>query len=208
MKSPYYIIFLLGLIAFQSCEKDHPDIFEQDYYYYTFDFEKIPLYLLGSQVFLEFNSIKTNEEIIQFLNKYPCFSDPAPIISSAYKLLRCKINQSDTSKLKEILIVLNQDTAVNYAVPVFTFNRNQPTAFSIPNNEIVCEPLISDNSFRELISPYDLTILRSMPGDPFYLLKINSIITGFEPLSIANSLYMTGKFYYCTPDFYSSFAPD
>jgi hypothetical protein len=207
MKTRYITLFLFGLIVFQSCEKDSSDIFEQDYYYYTFNFEKIPLYLLGSQVFLEFNSTKTDEEIIQFLNKYPYFSDPAPIVTSGYKLLKCRINQADTIKLKEILIVLNQDTAVNYAIPVFTFNRKQPSAFSIPNNEIVCEPLISDNSFKELISPYNLTILRSMPKDPFYLLKINSIKTGFEPLSIANSLYRTGKFNYCTPDFFASFSP-
>jgi len=207
MKIKYFTLFLFGLILFQSCEKDSSDIFEQDYYYYTFNFEKIPLYLLGSQVLFEFNSIKTNEEILQFLNKYSYFSDPDPIITSDYKLLRCRINQTDTIRLKEILIELNQDTAIKYAVPVFTSNYNQPLAFSIPNNEIVCDPLISDISFRELISPYDLTILKSMPQDPFYLLEINSIKTGFEPLNIANSLYRTGKFNYCTPDFYASFAP-
>jgi hypothetical protein len=183
------------------------DIFEQDYFYYTYNFEKIPLYLLGSQVFLEFNRIHSDVEILQFLNKYSYFSDTSPIISSGYKLLRCRINQTDTVKLKEILRVLNQDTAVTYAVPVFTFKRNQSSAFTIPNNEIVCDPLISDAMFKVLISPYNLTILKSMPEYPFYLLKINSIKSGFEPLSIANSLYRTGKFYYCTPDFYASFAP-
>jgi hypothetical protein len=208
MKKRYFPLFLLGLLVFQSCEKDSPDIFKQDYYYYTFNFEKIPLYLLGSQVFLEFNCIKTNEEIIQFFKKYPYFSDPEPVITSGYKLLRARIDQADTTKLKEILIELNQDTTINYAVPVFTFDRNQPLAFSIPNNDIVCEPLISDLSFKKLISPYNLTILKSMPSDPYYLLKINSIKTGFEPLNIANSLYRTGKFDYCTPDFYASFAPN
>jgi hypothetical protein len=204
MKSRYFTLLLFGLLVFQSCEKYSLDISEQEYYYYTFNFEKIPLYLIESQVFLEFNGIKTNEEINQFLNKYSYFSGPASIITSDYKLLRCRINKADTIKLKEILIVLNQDTAVNYAVPVFTYNREQPSAFSIPINDIVCEPLISDSSFKELISPYNLTILKSMPKDPFYLLKINSIETGFEPLNIANVLYRTGKFNYCTPDFYSS----
>jgi hypothetical protein len=193
---------------FQSCEKEKPDksnIFEQEYFYYTFNYEKIPLYLLGSQVFLEFKSNKTNDEIVKFLSQYSYFSDPEPIITFSYNLLRCRINVGDTIKLKEILIELNQDTALTYAVPVFTFNRAQPSAFSIPNNEIVCEPLITGDKFKNLISPYNLTIIKSMPDDPFYLLRINNITSGFESLNIANSLYETDNFDYCTPNFYSSF---
>ena len=207
MKLRILTLIIFGLIVIQSCEKERSDIFEEDYYYYTFNFEKIPLYLIGSQIFLEFSYIKTDDEIIQFIKTYSFFSSSSPIISSGNKLLRCKLNDTDTLKLKEILIELNQDTAVNYAVPVFTFNRQQPSAFSIPINEIVLEPLTSNDSIHELISTYDLTILKSMPNDPFYLLKINIVNTGFEPLNIANSLYRTGKFKYCTPDFYTSFEP-
>lgn len=207
MKFRYFTFFLLGLILLQACEKDDPDIFEQEYYYYTFDFEKIPLYLIGSQIFLEFNTIQNEEEINQFLNKYSYFSDEGSIITSSNKLLKCRINQADTIKLKEILIALNQDPSVNYSVPVFTFNRQESSAFCIPSNKIVCDPLISNTSLKELISQYELTILKSMPEYLYYLLEINSIKTGFEPLNIANSLYRTGKFNYCTPDFYSSFAP-
>ena len=124
MRLKIFILFLFGLILFQSCEKEDFDIYKQDYFYYTFDFEKIPLYLLGSQVFLEFNSIHSEEELHRFINEYSFFSDTVPIISSFDKIIRCQLNQKDTIKLREILIDLNQDTSIIYAVPVFTFRRN------------------------------------------------------------------------------------
>ena len=201
------ILFLFGLILFQSCEKEDFDIYKQDYFYYTFDFEKIPLYLLGSQVFLEFNSIHSEEELHRFINEYSFFSDTVPIISSFGKIIRCQLNQKDTIKLREILIDLNQDTSIIYAVPVFTFRRNESSAFSIAINEIVCDPLVSDGELNKLINPYNLSVLNSKPESFYYRYKINDIKTGFEPLNIANSLYETNKFYYCTPNFYSSFVP-
>jgi hypothetical protein len=209
MKSVIYCILLGGLVFLQSCEKENNDIFKQEYFYYTFDFEKIPLYLVGSQVFIEFNMPHSTSEISTFQNKYPFFSDnPVPEIQTDYKRLRFNINSADTLQLLSYLKLLNQDSSVTYAVPVFTFIENKPESFTIPDNDIVCDPLISDDQLRKLISHYDLTIIYSKPEHPFYLFKINKIVTGFEPLNIANSLYQSRHFNYCTPDFYSSFAPN
>jgi hypothetical protein len=207
MRQKVSILFLFGLIFVQSCEKEDFDVYKQDYFYYTFDFEKIPLYLLGSQVFLEFNSVHSEDDLIRFINDYSFFNDTVPIISSFGKIIRCQLDLKDTIKLKEILFDLNQDTSINYAVPVFTFSRNVSSSFSIAINEIVCDPLVSDGELNRLISPYNLTVLNSKPESPYYRYKINDIKTGFEPLNIANSLYKTNKFYYCTPNFYSSFGP-
>ena len=207
MRLKFFVPFLFGIILFQSCEKEDIDIFKQDYFYYTFDYEKIPLYLLGSQVFLEFNSAHSEEDILRFINEYPFFNDSVAIISSFEKIIRCQLNQKDTINLQEILIELNLNTSVTYAVPVFTFRRNEPSAFSIAINEIVCDPLISESELNSLTNPYNLSILNSKPESSYYRYKINNIKTGFEPLNIANSLYETNKFYYCTPNFYSSFGP-
>jgi hypothetical protein len=204
MKIKTFILFLFGLIVTNSCEKEDFDVFKQDYFYYTFDFEKIPLYLLGSQVFLEFNSVHSEEEINGFINKYSFFHESLPIISSFDKIIKCQLNPKDTINLKEILFALNQDTSICYAVPVFTFRRNEPSTYSIPIDEIVCKPLVSEKELNELIKPYNFTTLNSMPESSYYRYKINNIKTGFEPLNIANSLYETKKFYFCTPNFYAS----
>lgn len=209
MKSILQIILIAGLLFLQSCKKESNDIFNQDYFYYTFDFEKIPLYLLGTQIYVEFNVAHSTQEISDFQSRYTFFSNnPFPDIQTGYKRLRFNINATDTIQLQSFLKQLNEDTTISYALPVFTFTKNNPAAFSIPLNEIVCDPLISNNQFQELISHYDLTIINSKPDYPYYLLKINKIVTGFEPLNIANSLYRTNKFNYCTPNFFSSFAPN
>jgi hypothetical protein len=209
MKSILFSILLGALFFLQSCEKEKVDIFKQEYFYYTFDFEKIPLYLSGSRVFIEFNVPHSTDDISDFQNKYPFFSEnPIPEIQTDYKRLRFNINAADTLQLQSYLKLLNRDTSITYAVPVFTFIMNKPETFTIPDNDIVCDPLISDDQLRKLISHYDLTIIYSKPEYPYYLFKINKVVTGFEPLDIANSLYETRKFTYCTPDFYSSFSPD
>jgi len=207
MRSKTFILFLLGLISFQSCEKEDFDIYKQEYFYYTFDSEKIPLYLSGSQVFLEFNSAHSEDGLIRFINGYSFFNDTVPIISSFGKIIRCQLNSTDTIRLREILIELNHDTSINYAVPVFTFRRNDPSAFSIALNEIICDPLVSEGELNILINPFNLTVLNSKPQSFYYRYKINDIETGFEPLKISNTLYETNKFYYCTPNFYSSVKP-
>mgnify|MGYP001220177618 CR=1 FL=1 len=204
MRKRYFVLLFLGIILFQSCEKEDIDIFHQDYFYYTFDFEKIQLYLLGSQVFLEFNSHHSEEEILKFINDYSFFNVATPIISSFDNIIRCQLNQKDTIKLKEILLDLNQDTSINYAVPVFTFKRNDDASYIIAINEIVCDPLVSNGELNKLINPYNLTVLDSKPESFYYRYKINNIKTGFEPLNIANSLYETKKFHYCTPNFYAA----
>src|SRR4030043_1489407 len=152
MRLKFFVLLLFGLILFKSCEKEDIDIFKQDYFYYTFDFEKIPLYLLGSQVFLEFNSTHSEEELNRFINDYTFFNDLVPIISSFDKLIRCQLNLKDTTKLKEILIDLNRDTSINYAVPVFTSRRNESSSFSIAINEIVCKPLVAEGELNKLIN--------------------------------------------------------
>ena len=206
MKSLKLALLLIVSLVLKSCEKEQSDIFKQEYFYYSFNYEKIPLYLSGSEVYLAFNKTRSGEEVVQFLEKYSFLSDRGQFPAISYKSLISRINESDTINLREILIQLNRDTALSYAVPVFTFDPARKSAFCIPTNEITCKPLISDDSFKRLISRYNLIILESRP-DPYYLLKINKIVTGFEPLNISNSLYQTDKFYYCTPDFISSFEP-
>lgn len=200
MKKNFFLLLFPGIFLFQSCEKGDIDIFHQNYFYYTFDFEKIQLYLLDNQVFLEFNTRHSEEEIIKFINNYFFFSETAPILLSFENKIRCQLNEKYSIKLKEILFVLNQDPSINYAVPVFSLKRNDES-YIIPINEILCDPLVSNSELKKLINPYNLIVLDSKPESSYYRYKITNIKTGFEPLNIANSLYETKKFHYCTPNF-------
>jgi hypothetical protein len=206
MRTSFYI-FILGFFILQSCEKEKVDPFNQEYFYYTFNFEKIQLYLNGSEVYIEFNHNLSYVEIVRFLSKYDFLKIPAASNSTARTAsLKCRINAEDTTQLVNILRVLNQDT-IHYAVPIFTLTKNDPKSFAIPLNEIVCDPLVSEEELIKTISKYDLLITKSKPEHLYYLLEIKRIHTGFEPLKISNSLYETEKFIYCCPNMLSAFMP-
>jgi hypothetical protein len=85
--------------------------------------------------------------------------------------------------------------------------KNDLKTFTIPLNEVVCDPLVSEEELIKTISKYDLLITKSKPEHLYYLLEIKKIHTGFESLKIANSLYETGKFNYCCPNTFSAFIP-
>lgn len=192
----YQLIFFL----LQSCEKHKTGQLTEDYFYYTFNFEKIPLYLFKNELLIEFNNALTKEEINKFLNKFTYFDkQTTERIQTKNKSLRCVLNPEDTNQLKNILKILNTDT-IAFAVPVFLYQKNDTSSYMIPLNEILCIPLISDSDFIKLISTNDLEILKSPPESSFYQLTIKNIITGFEPLEIANSLFETGNFKYCHPN--------
>jgi hypothetical protein len=196
----FFCICIFGFLILQSCVKEEPDPFNQEYFYYTFNFEKIPLYLTGSQIYIEFNNTSSYIEIVRFLSKYSYLTIPAAGTSTAgTKGLRCRINAVDTTQLENILMELNQDT-IHFAVPVFTLAKNDLKTYAIPLNEIVCDPLVSDEELIKLISKYDLLITESKPEHLHYLLEIKKIHSGFESLKIANSLYETKKFNYCCPN--------
>lgn len=203
----YFICFILASVFIQSCEKEKIDTLKDEYFYYTFNFEKIPLYLYKPEVLIEFNNTLSKDDALNYLSKYQFFSDQTSArITTETKRLKFIINPLDTIQLVNILKVLNQDT-ISYAVPVFTLTRNIASSYSIPLNEINCDPLISDSELKKLISNYDLAIIKSQPDNLFYQLEIKNIITGFEPLEIANSLYKTGKFSYCLPNMLVNFIP-
>jgi hypothetical protein len=203
----YFIFLILASVFFQSCEKEKLDSLKDEYFYYTFNFDKIPLYLYKSEVLIEFNHSLSKDDALIYLSKYPFFSDQTSArITSITKRLRFIINPPDTVQLVKIIKDLNQDT-ISYAVPVFTLTRNIESSHSVPLDEIVCDPLIPESEFKSLISNYDLTVIGSKPEHTFYHLKINSIKTGFEPLEIANSLYETKKFNFCHPNMLANFIP-
>jgi hypothetical protein len=200
-----FCICILGFLILQSCEKEELDPFNQEYFYYTFNFEKIPLYLNGSEVYIKFINTPSYFEIERFLGKYSFFKTwPAGNNTEGFKGFRFRINAEDTTQLVKILRVLNQDT-IHYAVPVFTLTKNDLETFAIPLNKIVCDPFISEEELIKTISKYDLLITKSKPEHLFYLLEFKKIRSGFEPLKIANSLYETGKFNYCCPSTLSAF---
>jgi hypothetical protein len=207
MRSILQIFFIAGLLFLQSCKKESNDIITQDNFnyrdfYYFYSSEKIPLYLLGTEVYVDFNVAHSTQEISNFKSRYSFFkSGPTLDVLSNYKRLIFGINATDTLQLQSFLIQLNQDSTINFAVPVFTTIKNNSGSFVIPLNEIICSSLISNDQLLELISHYDLTVIDSKSDDPHYLLKINKIVTGFEPLNLANSLYLTNKFKYVEPNF-------
>jgi hypothetical protein len=195
----YFVIFLSFLL--QSCEKQKTDQLPEDYYYYAFNFEKIPLFLLNTEILIKFNHILTREEVNQYLSKFTYFDkQTSDRIQTENIFLRCIINSKDTIHLESILKTLNIDT-ISFAVPVFTIQKDVSSSYTIPLDEILCVPLISDSDLRQLISSSELDISKSPPESSFYILKIKNIITGFEPLKSANSLYETGNFHYCHPNF-------
>jgi hypothetical protein len=212
MKSILQIFFIAGLLFLQSCKKESNDIITQDNFnysnfYYFNSSEKIPLYLLGTEVYVDFNIVHSTPEISNFKSKYTFFTKgPVLDVLSNYKGLIFGINATDTLQLQSFLKQLNQDSTINFAVPVFTTIKNNPASFAIPGNEISCSSLISNDQLLELISHYDLTVIESKSDNPHYLLKINKIVTGFEPLNLANSLYLTNKFKWVNPDFFSSYS--
>ena len=193
------LVYFLGLIVLllQSCEKQKTDQITENYFYYSFNYEKIPLYLTKSEVFIGFNHSLTKEQIYNYLNEFDFFEKNSNQIIPEGAFLRWALNPQDTIHFKDILRILNNDT-ISFAVPVFFLNKNDPSSYSIPINEILCKPLISDSELIDLISKKDLEI--SNKGSSFYLLKFRHMSSGFEPLEIANSLYETGKFYYCHPN--------
>jgi hypothetical protein len=103
-----FCICIFGFLILQSCEKEEPDPFNQEYFYYTFNFEKIPLYLNGSNIYIEFNNTPSYSEIVRFFSKYSFLKIPAAGNSTeGIKGLKCRINAKDTTQLVNILRVLS-----------------------------------------------------------------------------------------------------
>lgn len=205
MKRILYAFIGFLFLIFLGCEKEEISLFERDYFYYTNNFEKIPLHLKASEVYVSFNKdTVSKEEAITFLSDYSYLTDFLTTSGTTnYNNFRIKINPADTLQLEKILKTLNQDPNINFANPVFTLASPISPGFIIPNNEIVCDPYINDASITKLFSRYNLAIIKSKPETLYYLLQVRDFTTGFETLDIANSLYESNKFNYCTPNFIS-----
>lgn len=212
MKIILFILLSFLFLIFQGCEKveinqEEINPFERDYFYYTFNFEKIPLYLKGSELYVSFlKDTVSKEEAISILSKYSNLTDSlTPLGISNHDKLRVNINPDDTLHIEKILKTLNQDPNIDFATAIFTYSPDKSTGFIIPINEIICDPYITKDALRKLISGYNLSIIMSKPEHLFYLLKICDINNGFEPLEIANKLYESQKFNYCHPNFIAPF---
>jgi hypothetical protein len=203
MKKILLVLTSFNLLIFQGCEKGETNLFERDYYYYTFNFDKISLRLKGSELYVAFNKdTVSKEEATTFLSNYDYLTEFLTTNNTTnFNKFHVKINPEDTLLLEEILLTLNQDPNIDFANPVFTLSSPISPSFMILNNEIICDPYTNDASITELFSGYNLAIIKSEPESFYYLLQVRDFKTGFETLDIANRLYQSKKFNYCHPNF-------
>jgi hypothetical protein len=206
MKKIQSALLAIFLILIMGCEKGELSPFERDYFYYTYNFDKIYLHLKGSEIYVSFiQETVSKEEAETFLSNYPSLTDfLTPINTTNFNNFRVRINSEDTLQLANILIALNQDPNIDFANPVFTSESSTSPSFIIPNNQIVCDPYSNDASITKLFSSYNLSVIESEPESFYYLLQIEDFTTGFETLDIANGLYRSKKFNYCHPNFLAS----
>ena len=88
MKGFLYTL-IISFLLILGCEKEKEENpFSKEYFYYTFDYDKIMLKLKGSELFISFPDIYTNkEEITNVLSKYTSLTDSIIQISYPYFLV-------------------------------------------------------------------------------------------------------------------------
>ena len=217
MKTGLLILLAFFLFMFQGCRNDNETlpsgkndyVFNENYFYYTFDWEKIRIYLNIPEIFVAFDKDSVSEaEANSVLDKYFNPPDSFYIKSHTYNRFRLKFINDDTVFLKKMIRRLNTDSLIYYATPVFSFNPSpviDPWGCEdvlILSDEIVFEPIVPESEYKREISRFDLSIIKYT--STYILLKVNNIENGFESLAISDFLYESQKFKYCDPNFYTT----
>jgi hypothetical protein len=175
---------------------------DEEYYYYGGYNEKIFLRPSFSQIWIEFKKDTVSmTEAENFMEPYKFlhFSKPFGIHNQIIAFLS---ENSDCERWRNYLLILNKDSDIFAATPVFYLkNSVNNDFFLILINKIVLKPKngISHEDVIVITNNYGLEYIRQSYGT--YTFRVKNVVTGFEPIRIANKLFESGKTEWVAPDF-------
>jgi hypothetical protein len=131
--------------------------------------------------------------------KFLHFSKPVGIHNQIIAFLS---ENSDCEGWKNYLLILNKDSDIFAATPVFYLkNSVNNDFFLILKGEIALMPQagVSHDELIAITNNYGLEYIKQSYGT--YIFRVKNVVTGFESLLIANNLFESGKTKWAEPDF-------
>ena len=189
-----YILLLIGLSLFASCEKEEnvstSQLCTDEYFYYS-EGSKIVLKHSLYEVWLELEQGNVKgEKVKSILDKYSFINTEDFNTDSYYDRFKIIINEDcDCSEYKNYLIELNKDTEIYSATPVFYLSDNDPMSYFILLSEVLTknnEEIISEPEFVTYAETLNLELIKSNYSTQHF--KVKEVEMGFEALEIANNL--------------------
>ncbi|WP_186758567.1 hypothetical protein [Echinicola salinicaeni] len=202
-----YILILMGLMIFSSCEDDEnassSQLCNDEYFYYSGGgkiYFKPSLY----EVWIELEQKGlSREEARSILEKHPFIDTNKMGRGSDNDRFQVNINGvNDCTDLKNYLIVLNNDSEIYSATPVFYSSDDDPMSYLILLSEVLTknnDETIAESAFIDYAESLNLELIESKHATQQF--KVKEVETGFEALEIANEIYETGKVDYSHPNF-------
>jgi hypothetical protein len=210
-KMKKYLIFVLLLIILSSCifnPFQNDGFSNRTYYYQPYDTLKVYFDLSLTEVNITFkDSFPEISFADSVLNKYAFITlDSMLFARYHYKSgFRAFINNKCTDNgFKNYLKELNSDIEISAATPIFYTDKDDPMSYMILVNRIYTKnnpDIIDDLGFKEYCESKGLERIPSTPyRSSYYIVK--NVVSGFEPLFIANEICVNDTSEYANPDFY------
>ncbi len=202
-----YVLLLIGLIIFASCEKEEDISNSQlcaDKYFYYSEGSKIFLKHSLYEIWLEFEQSDVNaEKAKSILDKYSFITTDNFEAGNYYDRVKVIINEDcNCSDFKNYLVELNKDIEIYSATPMFYLSDDDPMAYWIMLSEVLTEnnkEIISESEFINYAETLNLELIESKYSTQHF--KVIEVKTGFEALEIANQIYESEKSQYSHPNF-------
>lgn len=202
-----YILFLFGLVLFASCEKEeklsNDKLCSEKYFYYSGEAKNYFKHSLN-EVWIEFKQTSVSgTDAKSILEKYSFINTENFNADSYYDRFKAIINDKcDCSDFKDYLKLLNEDSEIYSATPVFYLSDDDPMSYWILLSEVLTKnnnEIISESEFIDYAETLNLELMKSKYSTQHF--KVKEVKTGFEALEIANKIYENGKVEYSHPNF-------
>jgi hypothetical protein len=202
-----YILFLFGLVLFASCEKEeelsNDQLCSEKYFYYSGETKNYFKHSLN-EVWIEFKQTSVSgTDAKSILEKYSFINTENFNADSYYDRFKAIIyDKCDCSDFKDYLKLLNEDSEIYSATPVFYLSDDDPMSYWILLSEVLTknnDEIISESEFIDYAETLNLELIKSKYSTQHF--KVKEVKTGFEALEIANRIYESGKIEYSHPNF-------
>lgn len=201
-----YILLLIGLAIFASCEEDNDlsnlQLCPDKYYYYSSG-EKHYFKHSLQEVWIDFEQDSVTGEMAKSLLANYSFIDTDVFSADRYyDRFWGRINENcDCEDFNNYLRELNGDSEIFSATPVFYTSDNDLMSYTILLSEVIAaydDEVISETEFIDYAEGLNLELIESQYSQYF---RVKKVETGFEALHIANQIYESGLVKYSNANY-------
>lgn len=199
-------LLIVGIALLTSCKKEEMQtnirLCDNQHFLYSSDGSKAYFKQSLSEIGIVFEQDEVTMELAKsILSKYSFLN--FNVLTNNYSRIQVGINENvvDCAKIKDYLMVLNNDDEIFSATPIFYTSENDPDSNFMLLAEVLTkndEKIISESDFVNFAETMNLELINAEHGTQHF--KVKEVKTGFESLEIANQRYESGKVKYAEPN--------